>query len=515
GRDFGGGVSTMACASCHGVPAPHPAKPWRASAGSAFTHTTTDPSNAGVCAQCHYPGSPVNPAGHPATPAPAGTQPGCFNNTMCHGNAGAPHALGPIWTDPTSSAFHGFQAKQDLNYCQVCHGTPGTPAFNGGAASTACSTCHTAAGAHPTTWYPPPVGTFPGYVASHRNAGNLSACGDCHDGLTKGRVAPLPAAPSCFSSTWGNSEHAAVGCHANGPGAAPHPVPYLDLSHTTVSQAQFDATCAACHAVSGSSPISAAPACAACHQVASPLAAASGPGTCLSCHVGPAGLPAGPAGTAFPSLPGAHARHMALLTKLSCDSCHRGLGAGTLAHYNAANARTGQPTGPAPVAFDPLFNAQSGAAAFTPATLTCGNVSCHGGQGTPNWQTGTLRGTDAATCTSCHQVRTAATVNAQYNDATGRHANPGEHQVACATCHAMTQATPGALNHFKYLDTQAVSGAATGSPTDQYPSDTIVFDPAVVTGARTYTVTATTQGRGGCALTCHGQTHTTADNTWN
>lgn len=515
GTDFIGGASAVSCASCHGVPAPHPAKPWRASAGSLHTHTTTDPTNATVCIQCHFPGSPNNPLGYPASPAPPGTQPGCFNNTMCHGNVGAPHALGPVWTDPTSNAFHGLQAKQDLNYCQGCHGTPGTPKFDGGLASTACSSCHVAAGAHSTTWYQAPVATFPGYVQSHRNAGNFTACQDCHDGLIKGRTAPVPAAPSCFSATYANAEHSAVGCHADGPGAAPHPVPFLGTDHTTVTQAQFDTTCSACHAVSGTSPVSAAPACSVCHQVASPLASGSGPGTCLSCHVGPAGLPAGPAGTAFPSLPGAHATHMALLTKLSCDTCHSGIGAGTLAHYNAANARAGQPTGPAPVALVATFNAQSGAAAFAPATLTCSNVSCHGGQLSPNWQTGTLRGTNAATCTACHQVRTGATTSPQYNDATGRHASPSDHNTACSTCHNMTLATPGAQNHFKYLDTTAVSGAATGSPADQMPSDTIAFDPAVVTGSRTYTVTATTQGRGGCALTCHGETHTTTNNTWN
>jgi predicted CxxxxCH...CXXCH cytochrome family protein len=515
GKDFSGGASAQSCATCHGVPAPHPAKPWRAAAGSLHTHTTTDPSNAAVCAQCHYPGSPVNPAGHPATPAPAGTTPGCFNNTMCHGNAGAPHALGPIWTDPTSNAFHGLQAKQDLNYCQGCHGTPGTPKFDGGSASTACSSCHTAAGAHPTTWYQAPVATFPGYVQSHRNAGNFTACNDCHDGLVKGRTAPLPAAPSCFSASYANSEHAAVGCHANGPGVAPHPIPFIGVDHTTVTQAQFDGNCAACHAVSGTSPISAAPTCSVCHQAASPLAAGSGPGTCLSCHSGPSGLPAGPTGTAFPSLAGAHAKHMGLLTKLTCDTCHNGIGTGSLTHYDAANARAGQPTGPAPVAIAATFNAQSGSAGFTPATLTCSNVSCHGGKVTPNWQTGTLSGTNAATCTSCHQVRTGSTTSPQYNDATGRHSNPSNHNTACSTCHNMALTAAGAKNHFKYLDTQAVSGAVTGTPADQFPSDTIAFDPAVVTGARTYTVTAATQGKGGCALTCHGQDHSTSGNTWN
>ncbi|WP_257305969.1 CxxxxCH/CxxCH domain-containing protein [Geothrix campi] len=514
GKDFSGGGSANACATCHGVQAPHPPKPWRLSAGSSHTHTTADPSNAAVCAQCHYPGSPNNPVGHPSTPAPAGTQPGCYNATLCHANAGAPHPLGPIWTDATSTAFHGIEAKKDLLYCQSCHGAPGTPKFDGGTAATACSTCHTAAFAHSTTWYQDPVQTFPGYVPSHRNAGNLGACGTCHDGLTKGRTAPLPAAPSCYSASYDNGVHGTVGCHSNGPAAANHPIPFTDANHTTVTQAQFTANCASCHAVSGTSPVGAAPACAICHQAASPLAAGSGPGTCLSCHTGPAGLPAGPTGTAFPSIAGAHAKHLGLPTALTCNTCHNGVGAGSLTHYNSANARVALPTSPAPVAISATFNAMSGAAGFSTTALTCSNVSCHGGQTTPSWQTGKLAVNATTYCLACHQITSTAT---QYNDAIGRHNNPNDHNQTCDYCHDMTLAKPGAQNHFKYLNTTAVSGAPTGTPSDQFPSDTIKFGGGATpaTGALTYTVTASTQGLGGCALTCHGTTHTTANNTWN
>ena len=51
---------------------------------------------------------------------------------------------------------------------------------------------------------------------------------------------------------------------------------------------------------------------------------------------------------------------------------------------------------------------------------------------------------------------------------------------------------------------------------DQLSSDTIKFgggsQPA--TGALTYTVNATI-GRGGCALSCHGQSHSTNNHIWN
>ena len=110
-------------------------------------------------------------------------------------------------------------------------------------------------------------------------------------------------------------------------------------------------------------------------------------------------------------------------------------------------------------------------------------------------------------CIACHKTASTAT---QYNDATGRH-TASEHKQTCDYCHSMTVAKPGAQNHFKYLDTSAVSGIS-GTPTDQFPSDTILFG-SVVTGSKTYT--PTTAGRGGCALSCHGQTHTTTGNIWN
>jgi hypothetical protein len=181
---------------------------------------------------------------------------------MCHGAEAAPHALGTVWTAATSAAFHGLQAKKDLAACQACHGTPGTTSFAGGpAASTSCTSCHTQGKAHSNVWNAAPVGTFPGYVASHRDAGNRAvACAICHDG-TKGRTAPDPLAPSCFSAT-ANS----VACHVNGPGQPNHAIPFLATTHTTVTQVGFDANCGVCHAVSGASPSATAPACNACHQ---------------------------------------------------------------------------------------------------------------------------------------------------------------------------------------------------------------------------------------------------------
>ena len=145
GNNFSGGGANESClnnAACHGAGAasPHAPKPWR---GSPYTHTNTDTSNAPVCALCHYPGSPNNPANHPATPAPAGTAPGCFNSTLCHGEGGVPHPVGSTWVATSPAAQpHGISAKATpgtttgFAYCQDCHGT-GTN-FSGGSSGVSC-----------------------------------------------------------------------------------------------------------------------------------------------------------------------------------------------------------------------------------------------------------------------------------------------------------------------------------------------------------------------------------------
>ncbi len=312
---FTGGGANVSCFTCHGVSAPHPARPWH---GPTYTHTDTDTSNATICAQCHFPGSPNNPANHPATPAPAGTPPGCFNSTLCH----------------------------------------------------------------------------------------------------------------------------------SGGGGAPHAVPFNDPTHYGVTTATFPANCSACHDVSAPSTKT-GPVCQTCHVAASPLTSLN----CTSCHAGPPNSGA-PAGAAYPNIAGAHATHIALNsagTPIACDTCHNGLGAGTLNHYNRAKSRVP----PGDVLFLATYNAQSGSSSFdNGAALSCSNVSCHGGQATPNWRTGAI---DVNTqCTSCHTSVTTT----QFNGPTSANHNRGQHQVACTVCHNTTAL---AVNHFTNLGTTALEGPASAT----------------------------------------------------
>jgi hypothetical protein len=81
---YNGGFVRFSCqiVACHGGSgnSPH-ASQWLP--GQTYVHTTTDPGNAPECAFCHYGES--GGGNHPPTPPPAGSTPGCTNNTLCHG----------------------------------------------------------------------------------------------------------------------------------------------------------------------------------------------------------------------------------------------------------------------------------------------------------------------------------------------------------------------------------------------------------------------------------------------
>ncbi len=445
GSNFAGTTSAPSCfdlPACHGagIVSPHPAKPWRAGAGSLYDHVTTDNANASVCYGCHaYTGTanPNNPH-DPPTPAPVGTAPGCFNGTMCHNQAG--HPAGWTATSPAPQP-HGDAAKRDgtvagqgFPYCQTCHGDN----FAGGSVSVSCFTCHGVNAPHS----PKPWRGSPYTHTTTVEAGNAPACYTCHayTGSPNPRnphdpptPAPVGTAPGCYNGTM---------CHND----ASHAVPFFDnTAHTQATTASFTSDCGSCHAVTGTSPVSGAPLCTSCH-ITDPRDVTN----CTSCHSNP---PSG-SSTAYPNVGGAHSAHIALNgagTAVSCSTCHNGLGSGTLSHYD----RT-RPTrvSPASVAFVTTYNAETGSSAFDNSSLLrCTNVSCHGGQATPNWQTGSI--TVTSQCTSCHASGTG-----QYNSY-----NSGEHGINsshsnCTNCHNTTTL---AVNHFTNLGTTAMEGPASAT----------------------------------------------------
>lgn len=346
------------CHNCHEAPPlPHAmGAAWLSRLSSQF-HGRHDVLNLPLCTQCHEiqvfcaechfgpEGAKVPPesgwthgrAGHTDAPVAAfdtvcvkcheltiafGYGPVNKTCTNCHNGSFAGHQL-PFQLQ------HGAEAKASLKACQVCHGRPGT-SFEGGVASLACSSCHTAASAHPTDWQG--LG-----ASSHRTAGDLpNSCALCHD-VQMGRTPPLAAAPSCFSANFTNADGAGRSCHPGG--FASHPLPFAapalhgepaknDLAlcqncHGVPGSTQFSGgssnqACSACHPDAGAHPTdwqgsgsyshrtagNTGTACALCHDVSQGRAAPdvnapscfsatfqNGAGQARSCHSGGPGLP--------------------------------------------------------------------------------------------------------------------------------------------------------------------------------------------------------------------------------
>lgn len=502
---FDGAIASTGCSTdqCHPAARAHPTN-WQGS-----NDPTTDyPSShrtAGsldtACAICH---NVIADA-----PGPHAKAPSCFSAnftnadgsaTGCHTSGpGAPHGI-PF----TSPELHGPEAKSDIAYCQQCHGTPNTIRFNGGTAATACSStdCHPAAAAHPTNWQGTDDGTID-YLSTHRNAAKQNTtCAICHD-FTEGRTAPDPSAPSCFTAGFTNADGSSTGCHSGGP-STPHALPftgadlhgpeakadlkYCQACHATPSAGgpgsnprfnvavgdlvngcedchtentahpfpswigtasnshktagNLDAACALCHGAKllGSAEGGVGPACNQCHTAGSPLIHSN----CTSCHNVPPDS-SGLAGNSHPNREGAHGTHNALpdVTGL-CITCHNGSGTNTAVHFDT--------TSPANVSGLSTYYAKSGSFSYDSSGRNCSNVSCHGGQSTPDWLTGSISVT--TDCKSCHARGTS-----QFNSY-----NSGEHKkhvveenVFCTQCHDPNKL---ANDHFSGLDTSGFEGAA-------------------------------------------------------
>ncbi len=343
-----------------------------------------------------------------------------FDGFSCHLGGPSPHGL--PFANPSQ---HGSSAKADLSSCQQCHGQPGTINFNGGLSSVACSACHTAANAHPTDWQG--SGTY-----SHRNAGNrTTACAICHNVTAATPAGPNPNAPSCFSANFTNALGQARPCHAGGPGAAPHALPFADPSqHGSPAKADLS-FCQQCHGRPGTISFNAgiAPtACTTCHTAANAHPTDwQGQGTyshrtsgnrnvaCAICHNVTAATPAGP-NPAAPSCFSANFTNALGQARL----CHAG-GPGTIPHA-------------LPFA-DP---SQHGSPAKADLSFC---QECHGQPGTINFN----GGLSVVPCSICHRPASAHPTDWQ-GQGTYSHRNSGNRSAACAICHNVTAATPAGPN---------------------------------------------------------------------
>jgi len=198
-----------------------------------------------VCAQCHLNGN-NSPIGLPSPPAPAGTAPGCFNNTLCHGENPVPHPLGNAWVTTSPAAQpHGNNAKgapgagTGFAYCQICHGTPDGDFSAGSAVS--CYICHGVSAPHPSQWR-----TGDTYLHTSVDGGNASVCAFCH---TAGANSPIP--PPNLPPPAGTPLGCFNGTLCHGPVGAPHPVADAWITTSPAAQPHGDRAKAAPGATTG------------------------------------------------------------------------------------------------------------------------------------------------------------------------------------------------------------------------------------------------------------------------
>jgi len=357
------------------------------------------------CPRCH--GADLTLPGSSGGIAKVSCSSTSFQGIICHANGHVPR-LAPHPLPFTNPALHGPLAKADLSFCQRCHATS-----TGGA------------GSNPR---------FNGKIGDLVNG-----CEDCHNFLTA-----HPSSPPNDTAPW------------RGP-----------FSHQNAQN--LTGACALCHGanLNGVAEGGVGPACSSCHRL-SVLTNKN----CSSCHgSGQAGATAGlPAGAAYPDTQGAHNRHNAL-NKVTgaCASCHTGAGIGSLSHFDQTLE----------VSLPASYNAKTGGPAiYLPDTValsdpasgggSCANVSCHGGQTTPAWRTGSV---DPATeCPACHRARA---VSDQFNSyfsgrpVAGPPDFPSLHDfhldalnLACIDCHDGAKLAP---THFVALDTPQFEGVPAAS----------------------------------------------------
>ena len=233
--------------------------------------------------------------------------------------------------------------------------------------------------------------------------------------------------------------------------AGKHASDWVYAKHAAVSNENSD-SCVECHGSDLAGGISGVP-CSQCHLNGSPYTLTG----CTSCHGKP------PTGNTAPNRSGAHSAHNTLPNVMNvCDTCHSGAGSGTAKHNNDV----------VDVAFLSVYNAKSGSAVSN-SDGTCSKVSCHGGQTTPGWYSGTSINVNTQ-CTSCHAFGTL-----EYNGfSSGKHdAHVNVESIVCNACHDTAKLSP---SHFTHLDTSMMEG------------------PASLT-----LITALSYSNGSCAAFCH------------
>lgn len=333
-------------------------------------------------------------------------------------------------------------------------------------------------GKHPANW----IGQhWAAYEQANGGSKAISAntgCSECHGADLSGGISKV----SCFSASLNG-----MSCHPDR--IFGHSAAWVDPTSQGFHGLSFNAnldsaglgsaintSCVPCHSADSTGvKVAGSPSCLSSDPKWGISCHVSNPKNgCSSCHSTP------PSGAAAPNRAGAHAAHLAL-SGVTCSTCHVSYGSGTVKH---ATARF-QNHSSAYVKLSSLYNAESGSYSYLGGK--CSAISCHGGQQTPDWNTGSINvGTD---CVSCHQQQDPQ--NPQYNSFySGNYLGINLHQYhlaqnfSCTDCHNVAKMDNRV--HFAGLDTAAFEMA---------PGETV--------GGGSTKVSSYDVSTGSCANSCH------------
>jgi predicted CxxxxCH...CXXCH cytochrome family protein len=467
----------VACGECHAVPGDlrqHPdgtvSMSWGPLAKAGGAVPSWDRTTAACANYCHGATLTGGRAVAPVWTRVDGTQSACG---ACHGvPPPAPHvqdaACGRChagYTATTVNApFHldGY-VQLDLQTCTSCHGDPMRPAAIAAAppGDLAGNTSTTALG----------VGAHLRHLTGTSLRSPI-ACAECHPPITStshavGQHLVVDVTFGSFASAGGAFpvwDHAAATCAST----YCHGGTLAGGRLTTPVWTWVDGTqvaCGACHGVPPPPPHLARSDCGACHpgftssrvDLATHMNGVVDAATlrCTTCHGDPAGAnavaqPAPPFDTAGRSAPsgrgvGAHQKHLVdgvLRRAVACSECH------------VVPSLMNHATGTVDMTFGPLARQNGAAPSWTPGTLRCSGVYCHGAtltggtNLTPLWTK--VDGTQA-TCGSCHGIPPPA---------------PHVQNASCGGCHTgYTAASVSASTHIDgVVQVQASCTSCHGDP---------------------------------------------------
>jgi len=405
GANFGGGIQSPSCTTCHSTITVH--KAGIVDANSPDFHGKSNLINDfSGCQTCHgnnFQGG-VN-------------SPSCAN---CHKSIDV-HKTGII--DVNSPNFHGkYKLKDGLADCSQCHGA----SFTGGTQSPSCTTCHSTIDVHKSGIIDP---SSPNFHGKYPLKNGFTECKTCHGDNFAG----------------GNNSVACTTCHStitvHKDGIVTPSSPNFHGNFLKATGWNINA-CASCHSNTFSGGTQ-SPSCktSGCHT------SAQGPAACNTCHgdfnnpsqIAPPKDLDGNTVTTSPGV-GAHTKHLAAFANggsLACSECH------TVPSDVNSTGHLGS-DGKAEINFG-TFSNKLGGSSYDFTTNKCANTYCHG-----NFE---FKKSDASSSTAQLQYTSDKMVG---NNRSPVWTSSSGSETKCSSCHGVDDAHPSPIGHIPYTIDQCV-----------------------------------------------------------